>query len=123
MMRIPYTGSRVLTLALALDKPMTSVSYGITTSQRLIFQTFERPDEPLDPVMKFPLFVKPSREGTGMGVSARSVVNNVRELREQIKYTLDKYQQTILVEEFIEGREVTVGLVGIYCTNSTQTAR
>ena len=47
-----------------------------------------------------------------MGVSARSVVHNEEELREQIGYIIGKYHQTALVESFIEGREVTVGMVG-----------
>ena len=62
--------------------------------------------------MQFPLFVKPSREGTGMGVSAKSIVRDERELREQVRIMVERYQQAALVETYIEGREVTVGLVG-----------
>jgi D-alanine-D-alanine ligase len=112
MLRLPYTGSRVLTLALALDKPMTKrvlMWHDLPTPP---MQTFESPDEPLDDDMIFPLFVKPSREGTGMGVSARSIVQTEAELREQLDYIINRYQQTALVERFIAGREVTVGLVG-----------
>ena len=112
MLRIPYTGSRVMTLALALDKPMTKRILFWHELPTPAFQSFERVDERLDDDMKFPLFVKPSREGTGMGVSARSVVHNEAELREQIGYIINKYKQTALVERFIEGREVTVGMVG-----------
>ena len=112
MLRIPYTGSKVLTLALALDKPMTKRILYWHELPTPPFQTFERTDEPLHDDLTFPLFVKPSREGTGMGVSARSVVNNEAELREQISYLIDKYRQPALVERFIEGREVTVGMVG-----------
>jgi D-alanine-D-alanine ligase len=112
MLRIPYTGSRVLTLALALDKPMTKrvLSYhGLPTPP---FQSFERIDEPLDPDMHFPLFVKPSREGTGMGVSAESIVRDEDQLRRQLRRIFERYDEPALVERFIEGREVTVGLVG-----------
>ena len=112
MLRIPYTGSKVLTMALSLDKPMTKrilMWHELPTPN---FQAFEREDEPLDPDMTFPLFVKPSREGTGMGVSLSSVVQNETEMREQLKFILNKYKQPALVERFIEGREVTVGLVG-----------
>lgn len=112
MMRIPYTGSKVLTLSLALDKPMTKRVLAYHDLPTPDFQTFERADEPLDPALKFPMFVKPSREGTGMGVSLKSIVHNEGELREQVAYLLDKYKQTVLVERFIEGREVTVGMVG-----------
>ena len=112
MLRLPYTGSRVLTLALALDKSMTKRVLMWHELPTPAFQTFESPDEPLDDDMIFPLFVKPSREGTGMGVSAKSIVQTEQELREQLEYTIHRYKQTALVERFIAGREVTVGLVG-----------
>lgn len=111
-LRIPYTGSKVLCLALGLDKPMTKRVLTYHDLPTPDFQTFERVDEPLDEKMKFPLFVKPSREGTGMGVSARSIVNNEDEMREQVRLMIERYQQAALVETFIEGREVTVGMVG-----------
>lgn len=112
MLRIPYTGSKVFTLALALDKPMTKRILHWHELPTPNFQTFERVDEPLDDDLSFPLFVKPSREGTGMGVSSKSVVRNDQELREQIAYISNRYKQTALVEQFIEGREVTVGMIG-----------
>ena len=112
MMRIPYTGSKVLTLALALDKPMTKRVIAFHDLPTPEFQTFERIDETLSPEMRFPLFVKPSREGTGMGVSRDSIVYNEDEMRDQICEILDKYKQPALVERYIEGREVTVGFVG-----------
>jgi D-alanine-D-alanine ligase len=112
MMRIPYTGSKVLTLALALDKPMTKRVIAFHDLPTPEFQTFERIDEALSPDMIFPLFVKPSREGTGMGVSRNSIVNNEDEMRDQISIIIEKYKQPALVERYIEGREVTVGFVG-----------
>src|SRR4030065_1019631 len=94
MMRIPYTGSKVLTLALALDKPMTKRVIAFHHLPTPDFQTIERVDEPISPEMKFPLFVKPSREGTGMGVSRKSIVNNDEEMCEQISVIIEKYKQT-----------------------------
>ncbi len=112
MLRIPYTGSKVLTLSLALDKPMTKRVIAFNDLPTPEFQTFEREDETLSPEMTFPLFVKPSREGTGMGVSRNSIVHDEKELRDQISGIIDKYKQPALVERYIEGREVTVGFVG-----------
>jgi D-alanine-D-alanine ligase len=112
MMRIPYTGSRVLTLALALDKGMTKrvLSYhGLPTPD---FQIFERVNEPLDPALTFPLFVKPSREGTGMGVSAESIVRDEAQLHAQLSRQLERYDQPVMAERYIEGREVTLGVIG-----------
>ncbi|HNS52432.1 MAG TPA: hypothetical protein PKO09_14775 [Anaerolineae bacterium] len=112
MSRIPYTGSQVLTLALALDKPMTKrimAYHGLPTPA---FQVFERVNEPVDPDLTFPLFVKPSREGTGMGVSAESVVRDETQLRAQLQRQIQRYSQPILAEQYIEGREITVGIIG-----------
>jgi D-alanine-D-alanine ligase len=112
MLRLPYTGSQVLTLALALDKPMTKRVlwyHGLPTPP---FQVFERANEPMDPELRFPLFVKPSREGTGMGVSAESIVRDDAQLRAQLVRIFERYDEPALVEHYIEGREVTVGLVG-----------
>ena len=111
-LRIPYTGSKVMTLALALDKSMTKRVLTYHDLPTPPFQTFERIDEPLSEDMVFPLFVKPSREGTGMGVSQKSIVKNEGELREQVAHIHERYKQPALVERFIQGREVTVGLVG-----------
>jgi len=112
MMRIPYTGSKVLTLALALDKPMTKRILHWHSLPTPAFQEFDRSDSPLDEDLKYPLFVKPSREGTSMGVSAKSIVKNENELREQVSYIINKYRQPALVETYVEGREITVGMVG-----------
>jgi D-alanine-D-alanine ligase len=119
MLRIPYTGSKVLTLALALDKPMTKRVLRYHDLPTPEFQVFETADDPLDDdlthadgTLRFPLFVKPSREGTGMGISADSIVRTVEDLRVQVASQLDRYHQPILCERYIRGREVTVGLVG-----------
>ncbi|MEB2289276.1 MAG: hypothetical protein OZ934_14345 [Anaerolineae bacterium] len=119
MLRIPYTGSKVLALAVALDKPTTKrllKYHGLPTPE---FQVFERADAPLGAdlldargELRFPMFVKPSREGTSMGISAECIVRTVDELRAQVDRQLGLYQQPILVERYIQGREITVGMVG-----------
>lgn len=113
VLRIPYTGSQVLTLALTLDKPMTKrvlVYHDLPTPP---FQVFERADEPLDEGLTFPLFVKPASQGTGMGISAESIVYDEEQLRAQVKRLLEAYRNDpVLVEKFISGRDLTVGMVG-----------
>lgn len=116
---IPYTGSKVLTLALALDKPMTKrvlTYHGLPTPE---FQVFERADDPIDEdlltedgELRYPMFVKPSREGTSVGVTAESIVATVDDLRARVDAQLQRYNQPILCEHYIKGREVTVGIVG-----------
>ena len=112
MLRIPYTGSKVLTLALTLDKAMTKRVLTYHDLPTPSFQVFERVEDPLESDMRFPMFVKPSREGTGMGVSAKSIVHDPEELHEQVACVLKKYHQPALVEQYIDGREITVGVIG-----------
>ena len=112
MLRIPYTGSKVLTLALTLDKPMTKRVLAFHDIPSPPFQVFERADEPLNDDLSFPLFVKPSRQGTGMGISAQSIVRDEQQLRIQIASLLKDYEEPILVERFVSGRDITVGVVG-----------
>ena len=112
MMGIPYTGSRVLTQALCLDKAITKrvlSTHGIPTPP---FQVFRSPRERRNPRLRFPLFVKPNHEGSGMGVTPKSIVHDEAELRTEVSRAVETYQQEALVERYIEGREVTCGLVG-----------
>ncbi len=119
VLRIPYTGSKVLTLALALDKPMTKrilTYHGLPTPE---FQVFEKADEAIDAdllnasgELKFPLFAKPSREGTSVGVSAESIITTVAQLRERVDKQSKRYNQPVLCEHYIKGREITVGMIG-----------
>jgi len=119
MLQIPYTGSRVMTLALALDKPMTKrilTYHDLPTPE---FQVFEHADDLItDDLLgaggrlRFPMIVKPSREGTGIGVTPDSIVNTVDDLRNQVSAQVEQYKQPILVERYINGREVTVGVIG-----------
>ena len=112
MMRIPYTGSRVLTNAISLDKTLTKRIWRDRRLPVAPFQEFIAGDEPLRPDLNFPLFVKPSREGTGMGVDLNAIVGNEAELRERVHWVIDKYDQPALVETFLPGREFTVGILG-----------
>ena len=88
MLRIPYTGSQVLTLALTLDKPMTKRVLTFHDLPTPPFQVFERLTETPNPAMQFPMFVKPSREGTGMGVSVESIVYDQEQLHTQLQRIL-----------------------------------
>lgn len=116
MIGVPYTGSKVLALALTLDKAMTKrllMYHGLPTPP---FQVFETAADPLDSRLAahYPLFAKPNSEGTGMGIDDRSIVRDEQELRERVAYLLHAYQEPVLVEKYIEGNDVTVGLVGNY---------
>jgi len=112
MFKIPYTGSRVLTNGISLDKTLTKRIWRDRRLPVAPFQEFLFGDEPLRPELKFPLFVKPAREGTGMGVDTKAIVKNEKELRERALYIINIYHQPALVETFLPGREFTVGVLG-----------
>jgi D-alanine-D-alanine ligase len=112
MLGIPYTGSRVLTNGISLDKTLTKRIWRDRRLPVAPFQEFATGEEALRPELKFPLFVKPAREGTGMGVDLKAIVNNETELRERTQYIINTYQQPALVETFLPGREFTVGIIG-----------
>lgn len=112
LMNIPYTHSRILTNAIALNKTLTKRiwrDHGLPTAP---FQEFITGEESRDPVLRFPLFVKPAREGSGMGIDGNSIVHSAADLRARIGYILITYQQPALVESYLPGREFTVGILG-----------
>jgi D-alanine-D-alanine ligase len=112
MLQIPYTGSRVLANGISLDKTLTKRIWRDRRLPVAPFQEFNTGDEPLRTDLEFPLFVKPAREGTGMGVDMNAIVKNEKELRERAEYIINTYQQPALVETFLPGREFTVGILG-----------
>jgi D-alanine-D-alanine ligase len=112
LLKIPYTGSRVLTNAIALDKTLTKRIWRDRRLPVAPFQEFITGEEPLRPDLRFPLFVKPAREGTGMGVDVRAIVNDEGELRERARYVVNLYKQPALVETYLSGREFTVAIMG-----------
>jgi D-alanine-D-alanine ligase len=112
LLGIPYTGSDSATLAIALDKALGKkvlLQHDILTPK---FQVMESHRERLSPDMRFPLIVKPNAEGSSKGIGSTSVVDNEEELRDKVKELIERYRQPALVEEYIAGREFTVGLLG-----------
>jgi D-alanine-D-alanine ligase len=113
LMGIPYTGSDAATLSIALDKALSKRvlrQHGILTAE---FQEMETGRERLNPKLKFPLIVKPNQEGSSKGVSAHaSVCDDEETLRAVVKELIDRYRQPALIEDYITGREFTVGLLG-----------
>ena len=110
LFRIPYTGSSPLTLGLCQDKGKVKdilQSQGIPTPR---YKIFERATGPVKGNV-FPIIVKPLHEDGSLGISRDSVVFDNETLSEQIQYVIEQYQQPALVEEFIEGRELNVGMV------------
>ncbi len=110
-LNIPYTGSNTFSLALALNKALTKkilLAEHIPTPK---FQVFTKGTESLGEQMKFPLIVKPNREGSAKGIGLSNVVRNEDELYAKAREIINQYRQEALVEEFIEGKELTVGVL------------
>jgi len=113
LLDIPYTGSDPAALSVSLDKALAKRmvrTHGVLTPDYVVLSTGKErlPRE----MQRFPLIVKPVAEGTSKGVTAKSVVHDEPELREVARELLGKYRQPALVEQYIAGREFTVGLIG-----------
>jgi D-alanine-D-alanine ligase len=109
---IPYLFSDPLTLALSLDKAMCKRvvrDAGVPTAD---FAVIETPDDIAKVTLAFPLFLKPVGEGSGKGVDRHSKVDDAAGLARVATDLLAKFRQPVLVEEFLPGREFTVGITG-----------
>src|SRR2546429_3941660 len=112
LLDIPYSGSDPAALSIALDKALAKRivrQHGILTPNFITLQTGK---ERLPRDLKFPLIVKPVAEGSSKGVHHTSVVETEAELREAAREMIAKYDQPALVEDYVAGREFTVGLLG-----------
>ena len=109
---IPYVGSDALTLSLSLDKAWTkdlARAAGVRTPDYFVASSAKGL-----PGLKlpFPLFVKPRYEGSAKGLSSENKVHTAQELETQVARLTELYGQDVIVEEFIEGSEFTVAVVG-----------
>ena len=109
---LPYTFSDPLVCALTLHKGMAKQvarGHGVPTPDFALVATLA---EAAAVTLPFPLFVKPVAEGTSKGVSAKSLVTSRAALLEVCAELLAEYREPVLVEEFLSGREFTVGILG-----------
>ena len=109
-----YTGCRPSTLGNCLDKERTKDilrSFGINTPSSLIFKHSARFTEK-DIQLKYPLILKLLKEDASIGISEFSVVKNYTELRKQFLFLSTTYKQDVILEEYIRGRELNVGILG-----------
>jgi len=109
---IPYTGSGPLTLAIALDKALTHQVLSVNGVPSPNFQVFSMPNQKRQCKLEFPLIVKPLAEGSSKGIRSKSLVKDEQSLREQLSWVINTYNQPAIVEEFLPGREFTIGLIG-----------
>ena len=110
-LNIPYTGSNTFSMALALNKALTKKLLKADNIPTAHFQVFVKGNEKLDPDLKFPLIVKPNREGSAKGIDASNVVNSREALYAKARDIINIYKQEVIAEEFIDGKELTVGIL------------
>jgi len=115
MLDIPYTGSDPQCLAICLDKPVTKklvAADGISTPKWLAIANEQELFQISWDGFPFPAIIKPAYEGSSKGIRLDSIVNAPEQVTGTISKLLAYYRQPVILEEFIDGDEVTVGIVG-----------
>lgn len=112
LLKIPYTGAPALALANCQSKVLAKRllnSIGIPTPK---FMVFKKNLSRYNHKLKFPLMVKPAFEDASVGIENESIVKNNKELKNRIEYIFKYFAQPALVEEFIQGRELNIAILG-----------
>jgi D-alanine-D-alanine ligase len=110
--RIPYVFSGPVIMGLSLNKHIAKLvvsAAGVPVSPGTLVASLK---ELKNINLEYPLFVKPVSEGTGKGITAKSLVHNAVDLKSMVEWILGEFNQPALVEEYLPGREFTVGIVG-----------
>ena len=108
LLGVPYSGSDSATLSICLDKSLSKRL--LTEVDPPAFQLLVTGREKLRP-LRYPVIVKPNQEGTGKGITPKSVCDDEASLRGVARELIERYGQPALVEEYVFGRELTVGIL------------
>ncbi len=110
--KIPYVFSGPVIMGLSLNKHIAKLivaASGVPVSPGMLITVLKDLD---NCNLQYPLFVKPVSEGTGKGITEKSFVHSPDELQKMVEWILSEFHQPALVEEYLPGREFTVGVVG-----------
>jgi D-alanine-D-alanine ligase len=110
--KIPYVFSGPVILGVSLNKYLTRLivsSAGVPVSPGMLIST---PSDITKCRLRYPLFIKPVSEGTGKGITEKNLLRSPSDLKEMAEFLLGRFNQPALVEEYLPGREFTVGIVG-----------
>jgi D-alanine-D-alanine ligase len=110
--RIPYVFSGPVILGISLNKYLTRLivsAAGVPVSPGILISS---PSDIEKCNLEYPLFIKPVSEGTGKGITERNLLKSPADLKEIAEYLLVRFSQPALVEEYLPGREFTVGIIG-----------
>jgi D-alanine-D-alanine ligase len=109
---VAYTGATPFALSLCQKKGLTKdilLGAGVPTPR---FRTAHEADIDADHGLRYPIMVKPAREDASSGVAKDSVVNDLEGLQARVAYVFEEWGGPVLIEEFIDGRELHVGVLG-----------
>ncbi|MBI2851642.1 MAG: D-alanine--D-alanine ligase [Chloroflexi bacterium] len=115
MLDIPYTGSDPQCLSICLDKPLTKrlvASASLYTPAFRTVSAVSHLEQDTWEGFPIPALIKPAHEGSSKGVLSSCIVNSTEEIIRVSRDWLERYRQPVMVEEFIGGDEITVGVVG-----------
>jgi D-alanine-D-alanine ligase len=113
LMRLPYTGCNPRGMMISRDKALSKqvlAYHRIPTARFAVLPRDRRYREPRR--LKFPLFVKSATEDASLGISQASIVHDGHKLRERVEFIHEQTNSDALVEEYIEGREIYIGVIG-----------
>src|SRR5688572_20021173 len=113
LLRQRYTGCNPRGMMLARDKALTKrvlATHGIATPAFMLFPFGRRFRTPAR--LDFPLFVKSATEDASLGISQASLVEDMTSLRERVQFIHEQVESDALVEEYVDGRELYVGVLG-----------
>ena len=112
MLQYPYTCAGVMGMMLSHNKHLAKrqfLTHGLPTAKFMVISDVNViPESDL----RYPMFVKPASEGSSIGINEDAIVQNYNELLKQVQWTLETTHSLVLVEEYIEGREFTIGILG-----------
>lgn len=114
LQKIPYVFSEPDVMVKTLDKNICNllvVQANADVPNWFLIKNV-RDLELLEDLNRYPYIVKPNSEGSGIGISDQSVVYNQKDLYSRIGYVTSAYRQSVLVQEYIDGLELTVGVLG-----------
>ncbi len=112
MLKVPFTGTASVGITLCKNKALTKK---ILTHHRIKtpdFKVFHRNSKIGRAKLNYPLIVKPLREESSYGISMNSFVENDKALLERVQYVQESLDQDVIVEEYVQGRELYVGVLG-----------
>lgn len=112
-LKIPYTGSSPLGISVSINKVvMKYILQNAGLSVPKLYQVVSSPHDVINKIDDFPVIVKPIFEGASIGISSQSICSNFTQVEKVTHKLFVRFKKPIMIEQFIDGKEVTVGVIG-----------